>query len=273
MKNKKLKIILLIIFLFALFMAVGLNNRVVITHYKIFDKKVKTDFKVVFIADTHSCKYGKGQRELLGKIEKEKPDLILLGGDIIDDELPMDIGFDTIKDLSKEYPTFYVTGNHEIWSGKYEYIKEQIKSFGIEVLEGNSKEIDIKGNVVNVMGIDDPDIGSLYDEEFKNLENINSDNLTFLIAHRPERFSEYAKLHIDYVFSGHAHGGQWRLPIILEKGVFSPNQGIFPKYTVGINKFDNFSMIISRGLSRESSKVPRFYNPPELVVIEFKKNN
>lgn len=269
--RKRLYLTILIVFIVFAGFIKGLNNNIEITKYDIYDKRIEKEFKVVFIADTHSCKYGEGQKELLDKVESEKPDLILLGGDIIDDELPMDTGFNTIKDLAKKYPVFYVTGNHEIWSGKQEYIKKKIKSFGIEVLEGNAKEVNLKGNIVNILGLDDPAIGEKYLSEMKNLEKFETDNLSILLAHRPEEIKYYKRLNIHYVFSGHAHGGQWRLPFILEQGIYAPNQGFLPKYTMGVKDVSDFKMIISRGLSRESTRIPRFYNQPELVVVNFKK--
>lgn len=270
-KNRK-KIGLIVIILVVIFIINGLRNDLVVTTYDIFDDKVKNEFKVVFIADTHSCKYGNDQKLLLDKIKSEKPNIILLGGDIIDDKLPMEIGFNTIKDLNKISPVFYVSGNHEIWSGKYDFIKDKIKSFGIEVLAGNIKEVKINGNTVNILGIDDPYIGTNYTKELKNLENFKSDNLNILLSHRPENIDDYKKLDIDYVFSGHAHGGQWRLPFVLERGIYAPNQGLFPKYTTGVNKIYSFKMIISIGLSKESTRIPRFYNRPEIVVVNFKNN-
>lgn len=259
-------IILLIVFIIN-----GLRNDIVITKYDVYDDRVKNGFKVILITDTHSCEYGKEQEELLDKIKEEKPNLILLGGDIIDDKLPMDRGFNTIKDLAKDVPVFYVTGNHEIWSGKYNFIKEKLKSFGIEVLEGDTKEIHLNASVVNILGIDDPDIGDQYIEELKGLEKFNSGNLTILLAHRPENIKNYKRLDIDYVFSGHAHGGQCRIPFVLEKGIYAPNQGFFPKYTTGVYKIYDFKMIISRGLNRKSTRIPRFYNRPEIVVVNFKR--
>ena len=269
-KIRNRKSLYVILFVLVAIFINGLNSNIETTKYDIYDHRVKQEMKVVFIADTHSCKYGEEQEELLQKVKSEKPDLILLGGDIIDDELPMQTGFDTIKDLAKSYPVFYVTGNHEIWSGKQEYIKRKINSLGIEVLEGNIKEINVKGNLVNILGLDDPEIGEQYLTEFETLGKFKSDNISILLAHRPEDVKYYRRLDIDYVFSSHAHGGQWRLPFILEKGIYAPNQGLFPKYTMGINEIYNFKMIVSRGLSRESTRIPRFYNKPELVVVNFK---
>ncbi|HEO6600499.1 metallophosphoesterase [Streptococcus agalactiae] len=271
MKCRVKKYAIIIIILSIVFIILGLNNNIVKTKYIIEDKRVQSNFKVIFIADTHSCSYGENQRELLDKVSEEKPDLILLGGDIIDDKLPMKVGLSTIKSLREYAPTYYVTGNHEIWSGRHEMIKEKIKNLDIEVLEGNKDTLKIKGNEMVIAGIDDPDIGEEYYIQLENLKKLKSDKITFLLAHRPEKIDDYRKIDIDYVFSGHAHGGQWRIPLILEKGLYAPNQGIFPKYTVGINKFDKFSLIVSRGLSRESTRIPRFFNPPEIVIVNFKK--
>ncbi|NLM06103.1 MAG: metallophosphoesterase [Tissierellia bacterium] len=266
----KIKIIYLIALLVLIvFIIIGLNNKVITTTYYIEDKRLKKGFKVILITDTHSCKYGEGQREVLDKIASEKPDLILLSGDIIDDDLPMELGFWTVKKIAEFAPTFYVTGNHEIWSQKYDYIKDRIRAFGIKVLEGNGESIEINGNEILIMGLDDLEIGGEYNRQLMDLEKVHSDKLTFLLAHRPERLMDYDRLDLDYVFSGHAHGGQWRLPVILERGLLAPNQGLFPKYTVGVNDLGSYRLIVSRGLSRESTIIPRFYNPPEVVVINF----
>lgn len=272
MKRKKLTLTILSILLLSLiiFLWLGLNNKVVITYRNIKDPRLKEDMRVLLLTDMHSCKYQEGQRELLDKIEVIQPDLILLSGDIIDDKLPMDLGFWTIEQFGNQYPTYYVTGNHEAWTNKLEMIKKRIRDMGIHVLEGEMESIQIKGNKFWIGGIDDPDAGSkIYEAQLKALEHQDKEEITFLLAHRPDKFADYLRLPVDYIFSGHAHGGQWRLPFILENGLYSPDAGLFPKYTTGIHQVDHYQIIISRGLSRESSKIPRFFNPPEMVVIDF----
>jgi len=96
---------------------------------------------------------------------------------------------------------------------------------------------------------------------------INAEQYSILLSHRPELFDCYTGYDFDLVLSGHAHGGQWRIPLILPDGVFAPNQGWFPKYTSGVYEKNNTTMIVSRGLSQESTRTPRIFNPPELVVI------
>lgn len=266
--RKKIFIAICLIFIF--FIYFGLKNDVVVTEYNISDKKVNNKFKIAFLADTHSCDYGKDHEEIMDKLKAIKPDFVLLGGDIIDDQLPMDKGFDLVKSIAGKYKVFYVTGNHEIWSGEHDFIKEKIASFGVKVLSGDSEKIQINDTSINVMGIDDPDVGEeKYSHQHDKLVETSKQDLTILLAHRPERTFDYSELNVDYIFSGHAHGGQWRIPYILERGLFAPNQGFFPKYTKGINQLDKGKLIVSRGLSRESTRIPRFYNPPEIVVINF----
>lgn len=268
-RDKK-RILLVISLLVLLFFVFGLNHRVGVTQYTMFDQKIKGPFKVAFLADTHSCDFGKDDHEIIGKLEEMRPDIVLLGGDIVDDELPMEKGLALVKRIAKKYPSFYVTGNHEIWSGKHEYIKNRIAGFGVKVLSGEMETIKINNTTVNIMGIDDPDVGaSIYDAEHEKLKQMPEEGIRLLLAHRPERVEDYRTLGVDYVFSGHAHGGQWRIPLILDNGLFAPNQGFFPKYTVGVHPLGAGKMIVSRGLSRESTRIPRFYNPPEIVMVNF----
>ncbi len=88
-----------------------------------------------------------------------------------------------------------------------------------------------------------------------------------LLVHRPENYADYRKYAFDLVLCGHAHGGQWRIPGILN-GLYAPSQGLFPKYAGGYYNEESVPMIVSRGLARESTIVPRFYNPPELVIVD-----
>ena len=270
MINKKNTLIALGLILIV-FILLGLKNDVVITEYNITDEKVNEELKIAFVSDTHSCDFGQGHSEIMEKLEGLKPDLVLLGGDIVDDQLPMGKGFSLVEMISKRYPAFYVTGNHEIWSGKHEFIKQMIATFGVKVLSGGHEKIIIKGTTINIMGLDDPAVGgSIYHEQYSKLETAPRDGLNLLLAHRPERGDEYVQLGVDYIFSGHAHGGQWRIPYILENGLYAPDQGFFPKYTLGVHDLEKGRLIVSRGLSRESTRIPRFYNRPEIVVINFK---
>lgn len=141
-------------------------------------------------------------------------------------------------------------------------------------MEGSFDTVDVRGQKLNICGISDPDC-LRYTELNYSIPNQLKDaavasengNYSILLAHRPELINTYLHYDFDLILSGHAHGGQWRLPGIIN-GLFAPNQGFFPRYAGGQYKFDNSSMIVSRGLARESTRIPRIFNRPELVMIE-----
>lgn len=90
-----------------------------------------------------------------------------------------------------------------------------------------------------------------------------------LIAHKPEYLEDYQNIGFDLGFAGHAHGGQIRIPFI-NQGIIAPGQGLFPKYTEGINTIDGFSLIISRGLGNSGFPL-RLFNRPEVIVVTLHK--
>ena len=90
---------------------------------------------------------------------------------------------------------------------------------------------------------------------------IRSDVFTLLLAHRPEDFQTYEEFGIDLTFSGHAHGGQFRIPFV--GGLIAPGQGFFPEFTAGIHEKEQSKLVISRGLG--NSILPlRLFNLPEM---------
>jgi predicted MPP superfamily phosphohydrolase len=251
------------------------NTSLSASYYDIETDKIGNKIKLVLITDLHSCDYGEGQSELIEAIDAERPDAVLLCGDIFDDVLPSDNAEEFVKDISRKYPCYYVSGNHEFWSGEADEFKAILESYGVKVLEGTSEILEVNGEKIKISGIDDPDTlvyrsRSLpYSEQLQLLGEQGEEELfTILLSHRPERIAELLPLGPDLVLSGHAHGGQWRLPVLLENGLFSPNQGFFPKYANGEYSFGATKMIVSRGLARESTKlIPRMFNHPEIVVI------
>ncbi|MDR0469510.1 MAG: DUF1294 domain-containing protein, partial [Peptococcaceae bacterium] len=245
-----------------------------ISHYSVETDKIGGQIKLALVTDLHSCNYGKGQRELLDAIDAERPDLILLCGDIFDDDLPPGNSIAFIESASSKYQCYYVSGNHEFWSGIADEYKSILMSSGVKVLEGKTEDMDIRGEKIRISGIDDPDAdryasrSAPHTEQIKQLSaSVDNERFTILLSHRPERIDELLPLKADLIVSGHAHGGQWRLPFILENGLLSPNQGLFPKYTNGKYSFGDTNLIVSRGLARESTIVPRVFNRPEIVVV------
>jgi len=240
------------------------NQNLTVSYYTVETEKIGGRITFALVTDLHSCNYGD---EPINAIDAEKPDAILMCGDIFDDELPPDNATEFIKNVSGKYPCYYVSGNHEFWSGKADEFKAVLKSYGVKVLEGTGEVLEIGADKIRIIGVDDPVSGS-YAEQIKELNAAaNTEMFTILLSHRPERMDELLPLNPDLVLAGHAHGGQWRIPLILENGLYSPNQGLFPKYTNGEYFFGGTELIVSRGLGRESTPVPRMFNRPEIVII------
>ena len=227
--------------------------------------------RVVLITDLHSCYYGPNQNTLIKMVEKQNPDIVILSGDIFDDKLKEKNAEITVKRLAEKYPCYYVTGNHEFWSEHVDVIKETVRNAGVTVLEGDCETIDIRGREIDICGVDDP-TRLTRDEWTKQMKaaysRCDESHIKILASHRPERVSDYEQFGFDLILSGHAHAGQFRIPII-NRGLFAPNQGFFPEYINGAYKLKNGStLVVSRGLARESTPLPRFFNHPEIVVID-----
>ena len=272
-KNPKSKII--IVSLLILLFITAFYNGLVVRDYKIKTDKLlpAQSIKIVLITDLHSHMYGNGQRKIIKKIMDQNPDLIALAGDILDDEVPThgtEVFLDAIRNIA---PIYYVTGNHEIWTRDVSNVKDIFKSYGVSVLENNYEEVNINGIDLILAGVEDPDIipyerpqSNWYEEVEEGLLNVgNKEGYKILLSHRPELVDFYNTLDFDMVLSGHAHGGQVRIPFILN-GLYAPHQGFFPKYAGGVYDHENYTHIVSRG-SSFNPKLPRIFNPPEVVSI------
>ena len=254
----------------------ALDSRLLIRTYTLETEKISSPVRIALVTDLHSCYYGEGQTELLDAIHTQKPDAILLGGDIFDDEIA-DTHTDVfLSGIAGKYPIYYVTGNHECWSGAEAFAAKMaiLEKYGVPVLSQQSVTLDIRGEMLTVCGVDDPesyllDSRALYYEA--RLDQVPADtaeeHYTILLAHRPEYFPSYAARDFDLTLCGHAHGGQWRIPYVMN-GLIAPNQGLFPKYAGGLYEKNGTTMIVSRGLARETTWVPRIFNRPELVIVE-----
>ena len=274
--NKKKWIVLSVVGLCLILLFAGLDNRLKVQKYQL-DADVANPIRIALITDLHSCKYGEKQQELISAVIGQEPDLILLGGDIFDDKIGDTNTEYLLQGIADRYPCYYVTGNHEYWSGreKFDFKMAILEKYNVPVLDGKLVTLTINGTDINIAGVDDPDAYMLDEmksftgqlEEVKNLSY--NGNYTILLSHRPEFFDLYTEYGFSLVLSGHAHGGQWRIPGLLN-GLLAPDQGLFPKYAGGIYEQDNTTMVVSRGLARESTSVPRVFNRPELVIVELR---
>ncbi len=282
MKRKK-KILLILLAVLLLLILPGFYNGLAIRRYTVEAPGVVNPVRIVLITDLHSCAYGEGQRELLDAMDAQAPDLILLSGDIFDDDLPDDNAETFLRGIAGRYPVYYVTGNHEYWSGEAGFARKMaiLEECGIVRFSGETATMEVNGSRIMVCGVDDPDgwrSGNGFDEHTEGgfreqvarvAEKAEGSTYTILLTHRPELLDVYSQYDFDLVLAGHAHGGQWRIPGILN-GLWAPNQGLFPAYAGGRYERGRTVMIVSRGLARESTRVPRWYNRPELVIVELK---
>ena len=265
MKRRRDALRVAVVLLLFLVVIAGVDSRLKTVTYEIVSDEVESPVTLAVLADLHGCSYGEGQRELLDAVSKVQPDAVLMLGDIVDDVMPEKNAWTTVSALSEEYPCYYVTGNHEWWSGEVERICADMAVTGVNVLQGDCKSIGVNGNTITFCGVDDPD-SDVYESQLKRVcDQITEEGFHVLLAHRPERIEEYLECPFDLILSGHAHGGQWRLPGIVN-GLYAPHQGLFPKYAGGRYDFEDAVFVVSRGLARESTKIPRMFNRPELVV-------
>ena len=255
----------------ALLVWAGLDTSLTVQIYTVESGKVEAPVRLTLLTDLHSCDYGEGQRELLDAVEEQDPDLVLLGGDIVDDglEMPEERALATVEALAERWPTYYATGNHEYRTGRAEEIKELLAGRGAVVLEGTCALVTVGEQTLQICGVDDPAGGAaVWQSQLEDVTAaLEGDVCSILISHRPERVADYTGRGFDLVLSGHAHGGQWRIPL-LGVGLIAPNQGLFPRYAGGTYDLEGTTLVVSRGLARESTRIPRLYNPPEEVVVD-----
>lgn len=256
------------------------NTTLEVSTYQIASNKIPNEFnnyKIIQISDFHNNTSSKLTKKLIAEIKNQKPNIIVITGDLIDStKTNVDIAIDMIKEIIEIAPVYYVMGNHEARTNEYDNLKSQMIELGVKILENEAQEIQLNNSTINILGINDPSFNKerdIYDSETvkSNIENIqyNEDNFTILLSHRPEVFKIYVEKNIDLVFTGHAHGGQIRLPFI--GGIIAPNQGTFPEYTDGIYREKDTTMVVSRGIG--NSIIPfRVNNRPELMIVELKSN-
>lgn len=257
------------------------NNGISTTNYEV-DCGIGKDINVVHLSDLHGKEFGKNNEKLKRLILKEKPDLVVATGDMIDSSLKnMEGVIDFLSDLSKCVKVVYISGNNEQRCKKAEYIFESLRSKGVIVLRNEIITLSLNGVKVNILGMFEKQkvdlhssikkINGSYAYEdshklFKRLESL--EGLKIVLSHYPELFeAEYSKYDFHIMFSGHAHGGQFRIPIV-KRGLIAPGQGFFPKYTEGMHGNKN-KLIISRGLGN-STKITRLFNRPEIVNVKIK---
>ena len=244
-----------------------------------FDKLPQAfdNFKIAQVSDIHCDRVGLSDLSFIKKIKDFNPDIIVITGDVLDSyNNDMDIAYNILSQLAIIAPCYFVSGNHELRLPKeYDDLRNIMKKLNITYMNNSNLLITKNSESINLVGVEDYNF-------FKNEDNLNHranfietlkelyspDHFNILLSHRPEKFPIYADLKYELIFSGHAHGGQWRIPFI--GGIFSPSQGFFPKYTNGNYVLEDSTLIVSQGLGNSSFPI-RINNRIELVLAILKK--
>lgn len=262
-----------------------------ISRYEIKSGKVLKELKLIHLSDLHSRVFRNNNAKLILDIALEKPDVIVMTGDMVNgkdkDIIYLEEFIQTIKAQGLEdCNIYYIMGNREFRYNEDNYIKlkDMLNANNVIVLENNKEIID---NNICIYGLNyynrnskeyyyrinkqnDNKIMNLKFELSENVKVINKNKYNILLVHDPNEFDKYAKIGFDLILAGHIHGGVIRVPM-LNKGVLSPEVKFFPKYDGGIFEKDKSVMCVSSGLGYGT--IPfRLFNSPEIVSIRIDKN-
>ena len=254
------------------------NTALEVNEYEIMSDRIPQGFegfRIAQVSDLHNAEFGIGNIKLIELLSQTDPDMIVITGDLIDSrQTDIEIALEFAQQATQIAPVYYVSGNHEARVPEYEDLKIGLVKAGVVILENQKVQITREGESITIMGIDDPsfqedylfgDAASVTASALSEFQN-ESGSYMVLLAHRPELFETYVDAGVDLVFSGHAHGGQFRLPFI--GGLVAPNQGLFPEYDSGGFVYTNGCMMhVSRGLGNSVFPV-RLFNRPEMTVLE-----
>ena len=269
--RKKHRWILPVLAILVALALIALDERLILRTYTVASPKLTAEVRLVVVTDFHSSD---NADDVAAMVASCAPDAVLLVGDMFDDDTqnrPPERTLSLMRQLSAQYPCYYVSGNHEAWTGEMDALYQQTADAGVTVLRMSSGVLTVRGQRIALCGIPDP-----YEMVFSGapdteeqlrqaMENVDSADFTVLLAHRPELLAKYAQFPADLVVSGHAHGGQVRIPGVLN-GLYAPNQGWFPKLAGGAYTQDGTTLIVSRGVAVRT-RLPRIFNRPEVVLV------
>lgn len=301
-RRRRLRYLLYVLFMLALLGAalynLVMNASVMVTSRTFASSQLPETFdgyRILHLSDLHSVRsQGKGV-QLLVRTQEQKPDLIVITGDLVDssyykgaleeyeageaEEEPEQYTLALLAELAKLAPVYYVYGNHEavLLDDPDNAFLQGVEEAGVTVLNNEAVTLERDGETIRLLGVQDPTIlnknpafqSVSKDEQLAAAleavtDGVGEEEFVLLLSHRPEELALYADYPVDLVLSGHAHGGQFRLPFV--GGLYAPNQGIFPKYTSGFYTQGDCVMLVSRGIG--NSRFPfRLFNPPEVISL------
>ncbi len=228
-------------------------------------------YRIAQVSDLHNEEMGDSNEVLLAMLREAQPNLIAITGDLVDSrKTDLEVAIAFVRQAVQIAPCYYVPGNHEarLAEDTYGQLTSALAEAGVTVLQDDAVLIQKDGAVISLIGLTDPSFtgepeASIDPQQICDLAP--ADCFTVLLSHKPEFFEQYAAADVDLVLSGHAHGGQFRLPLV--GGLFTPSQGLFPKYDAGQFTQGNTTMIVSRGIGNSGFPF-RINNRPEVLFIE-----
>lgn len=297
-KNKKFNWIVRLFFVicfiaFILLYSLYVSSNVIqITRVNLKNDKIKLPIKIVQISDLHGKYFGNNNEKLYSLVKNEEPDVIFVTGDIINfsDENMKSFSqkdlliynenlrytLSVLKQFSLIAPTYFVLGNHEHvfekFDGGFVNFKNVVSSTGSILLVNEIASCYINRNVVDIFGVDN----SYYQDTKIHSMMVDfekSKSIKIVLDHYPFNFAlnghfSYINHDVDYIFSGHEHGGQIRIPFI--GSLYSHQEGLFPKYAEGVHLQNGVTLIISRGLGNSTFPI-RIFNQPEIIVANIER--
>jgi predicted MPP superfamily phosphohydrolase len=188
------------------------------------------------------------------RVNDLRPDVIAITGDLVDgnvDELREHVA--PLGDLKAELGVFFVTGNHEYYSGPDAWIRE-LARLNVRVLRNERVELERDGVTIDLAGVDDYSSRGLAQGHGPDLpralEGRDGSRALVLLAHQPRAFVEAAKLGVGLQLSGHTHGGQiwpWNWFVRLQQ-----------PYVAGLHREGDAQIYVSRGTG--------YWGPPMRVA-------
>ena len=255
--------------------AFALSQPLTVVTYRLQSARLPREahLRLALLSDLHDAVYEGRQSTLTDTVLAQKPDAVLLVGDIFDDRRSHKGGELLARQLAGKVPCYYVPGNHEYYTGEAEQLFSLLRDCGVHVLRNRTHLVRMGHANVVLAGLDDyyrTELDEGYSDqdarEHLAAEVNELPGFRILMVHRPERILWDNPFAVDLIVSGHAHGGQWRIPKILN-GFYAPGQGFFPKFAGGCFDRGDHHLVVGRGLSNPTF-LPRLFNPPEVVIID-----
>lgn len=291
MTNKKrnwLKVICALLFILVIGLALSIYasyDCLTVREYTYSTEKVSQGLTLVVLSDLHGHEFGKGNEKLAWRVAEQKPDIILLDGDFLnEDSQDESVATELIHNLHEIAPVYYALGNHEItyMENGHPDLLQKIDEAGATWLERTYVDVEVKGQALRIggmydyaFGLDGEDSAEAVDSEVGSFlkEYQDTEYIKIMLSHRPDSFifgNASSVWKVDLVVSGHDHGGQVVLPVL--GGVFGGDQGYFPEYIHGMYQKDQMHIFVTSGLGSYGEILPRINNVPEIAVIHIRSS-